>query len=341
MPNLKTVAEQVGVSISTVSNAYNKPDQLSSELRSRIFEAAAELGYAGPDAAARTLRSGKSWTIGLLMTERLSYGFSDPYAVQFLAGLTTACEARQIGVLLLPVVDDDSGKLRHPAIDAFATFGLGPDHPAAQAFLDRNIPFVGGTRLDEPKASWVAIDEAAAGARIGQHLSRLGHRNVAVVVSANCSSSYRRSEFATPADLEDLNSSDRFNGLAAAMPGASIQVFNSAPNSMDVGRLAGETLLDQQDRPTAIICLADVQALGVLEAMKVRGLVPGKDISLTGFDDIPAAAAAGLTTVHQPAFERGRLTGELLIDQERTDRQITLDTRLVVRSSTGPAPKSH
>ena len=83
----KTVAEAVGVSVATVSNAYNRPGQLSAELRARILATAEELGYAGPDAAARALRSGKTDAVGVLLTDRLSYAFSDPYAIGFLAGL--------------------------------------------------------------------------------------------------------------------------------------------------------------------------------------------------------------------------------------------------------------
>lgn len=78
---VKTLAAAVGVSPSTISNAYNRPDQLSVELRERILATAAELGFAGPDAAGRTLRVGRADAVGVLLTERLSYAFSDPYAV--------------------------------------------------------------------------------------------------------------------------------------------------------------------------------------------------------------------------------------------------------------------
>ena len=80
---IKTVAQAVGVSPSTVSNAYNKPGQLSAAMRERILAKAAELGYAGPDASARALRSGKAGAVGVLFTDKLAYAFSDPYAVLY------------------------------------------------------------------------------------------------------------------------------------------------------------------------------------------------------------------------------------------------------------------
>ena len=104
---VKTLAQLLGVSPSTVSNAYNRPDQLSEALRTRILAKAAEIGYAGPDAAARTLRSGRAGAVGVLLTERLSYAFSDPFAVGFLTGLSEVLENRGISILLLPLTMTD------------------------------------------------------------------------------------------------------------------------------------------------------------------------------------------------------------------------------------------
>src|ERR687895_1245056 len=81
---LKEVAEELGVAPSTVSNAYNRPDQLSAALRERVLEAARRLGYPGPDPLARGLRRGRAGAIGLVYDSRLSYAVRDPAAVAFL-----------------------------------------------------------------------------------------------------------------------------------------------------------------------------------------------------------------------------------------------------------------
>jgi DNA-binding LacI/PurR family transcriptional regulator len=99
---LQTIAEQLGVSRTTVSNAYNRPDQLAPELRERVLATAATLGYAGPDPAARRLRSGGREAIGLLFGESLTYTFSDPGAVSFLQGFAHATEEAGLPVLVLP-----------------------------------------------------------------------------------------------------------------------------------------------------------------------------------------------------------------------------------------------
>jgi len=99
---VKTLAAAVGVSPATISNAYNRPDQLSAELRDRILATAKELGYPGPDAAGRTLRMGRAEAVGVLLSERLSYAFSDPFAVEFLTGLSEVVEDGATGLMVAP-----------------------------------------------------------------------------------------------------------------------------------------------------------------------------------------------------------------------------------------------
>ena len=116
---------------------------------------------------------------------------------------------------------------------------------------------------------------------------------------------------------------------------------NAAGNDRASGAAAAELvdkLVDKlADGATAILATSDVLAIGVLDGLAARGLRAGRDMSVTGFDDIPEAAAAGLTTVRQPGVEQGRLVGELLLDGARA-RYRVLPTTLEVRSSTGPAP---
>ena len=100
---LQTLADALGVSRTTASNAFNRPDQLNPALRERVLALAAELGYAGPDPAGRALRSGRAGSIGVLLTERLSYAFGDPAAVSTLRGLAIEAEQAGISLALLPV----------------------------------------------------------------------------------------------------------------------------------------------------------------------------------------------------------------------------------------------
>ena len=186
-PTLQTVADRVGVSRSTVSNAYSRPDQLSPALRDRIFEAARELGYSGPDAAARSLRSGKAGAIGLLFTAALSYAFTDPYAVQFLRGLAETAERHGTNLLLVPIPGDDEEAavrtVRNAVVDGFCVYCVPAGHGALRAIRSRGLPLVSAEQPADadPTAMFVGIDERAAARAAAGHLARLGHRRVAIV----------------------------------------------------------------------------------------------------------------------------------------------------------------
>src|SRR5205085_5477849 len=102
----ETIARQLGVSKMTVSNAYNRPDQLSPALRERVLQQARVIGYPGPNPLASTLRKGKTGTIGLTFDDPLTYAFTDPAAVVFMQGMAQECEQVGVGLLLVPGAPD-------------------------------------------------------------------------------------------------------------------------------------------------------------------------------------------------------------------------------------------
>src|SRR5919108_902503 len=127
MATLQTIADAVGVSRATVSNAYNHPERLSDSVRERVLAAAHELGYPGPDPAARRLRQRRAGAVGLVFTEALSYAFSDAAAVAFLDGLATRCEEREAPLLLLPLAPSGaaaSASVREAVVDALCAYSV-------------------------------------------------------------------------------------------------------------------------------------------------------------------------------------------------------------------------
>jgi DNA-binding LacI/PurR family transcriptional regulator len=123
--------------------------------------------------------------------------------------------------------------------------------------------------------------------------------------------------------------------VGAGVDWAQVPVGSSAESDVDTGYRAAATLLDRADRPTAIVCLSDVLALGVLRAAAERGIRVPQDLSVVGYDDIEAAGAAKLTTVFQPHAAKGEEAVRLLTDG---GDDVLLPTDLVVRASSGPAP---
>jgi len=135
---------------------------LSAE-RAQILSKADELGYAGPDAAARALRGGRAEAVGVLLTEQLSYAFSDPYAIEFLTGLSEIVEQQHISIVLMPLAlggdDPDMTAVRHANTDALITLRLAENQPAIMIVKARGVRLVNAHASTEPASTWVAIDD--------------------------------------------------------------------------------------------------------------------------------------------------------------------------------------
>jgi DNA-binding LacI/PurR family transcriptional regulator len=350
-PTLKSVAAAAGVSTAQVSYAFNRPDRLSAQARRHILEVARQQGYAGPDATARSLRTGRAGAIGVIFTVDLSYAFSDPYVLAMLGGLAEITAPTRTAMVLLPfdlTTAEDKAKAKADAdavrqgvaavhravIDGAVADGLPDDHPAVRALADRQIPLVQSSATATGRC--VVIDDRGAGREIGRHLAGLGHRDVTVVVAYPGPPGV-----AVPAVDEDRlypYSALRLAGLRDVF-GPGTRVVSGGRNAPESGRVAADLILAAPDRPTAVAADSDVLAAGVLDVLTARGVRPGRDISVTGFDDAPAALPADLTTIRQPVRDRGRLMGRMLLDPSFTERRVVLPTELVVRASTGPASR--
>jgi len=337
-PNIKTVAQAAGVSPASVSNAYNRPERLSHPVRERILAVAQDLGYAGPDPAAHSLRAGRAAAVGVLFSTGLSYAFSDPYCVELLHGVSLEAERARMSLVLMPIVphtaalDEEETRqsvaaVRRAVIDGAIVDGIEEHHPALAVLRARGIPLV--CSVEYPDALCVLVDDRAGGRLVGEHLATLGHRDVAVLVDAPAGT--RALEPANMFPYARL----RLDGIREGLgPEARVTVVVAGPNNVGSGREAAAELLAAERPPTAIAAVSDVVALGVLEAARGHG------VAVTGFDDIPAATAAGLTTVRQPILEKGRLMGRMLLDPDFTDRRVVLPLELVPRATSIPRERS-
>ena len=339
---LATVAEAVGVSRMTVSNAYNRPDQLSPELRERVLAAAEALGYSGPNPVASTLSRGKTGSIGLVVDYPLTVAFTDPATVQFLHGVAAGCEEEALGLSLVPRIEGGGAALIQKAlVDGFVLYCVSPSDSRMDAVRSRRLPYV---RIDfepEPGLLDVNIDDEGGARAVAEHLAALGHRRVGIAMPHDVPWGY-----GPDADHAAFNhvASSRLAGWRAGLEAAGVDwstvpVAGGPGKMRDTGRVAGGRLLDRAERPTAIIALSDMLAIGVLEAAAERGIAVPGELSVAGFDDVPEAATAAppLTTVHQPHRSKGSEAVRLLVEAPDTE-SVVLPTELVVRASTAPAP---
>lgn len=347
---LQTIADRLGVSRTTVSNAYGRPDQLAPELRDRILAAADELGYCGPDPVARTLRRGKSGAFALLMTESLGYAVTDPAAVLLLEGIAAVFDQEGHSLLILPAAQGREATLesaRTAVVDGCIAYTAAEDDPRLDLLLRRRLPIVVVDGPDREGVAFVGVDNWRGAEQIAAHVAAQGHRNIAVISFPLAEDDWagfvdpERQSAATFQVSRERLLGFRDGWTAAGHDWSRVPVFECRVNEPELGAKAASVLLSQPPRPSALLCFSDQLAIGAIAEAKRQGLsIPG-DVSVTGYDDIPAAGMSDppLTTVRQPLREKGTAAAQLLLagwEQGQPPRRM-LTTNLMVRASTGPA----
>ncbi len=250
-----------------------------------------------------------------------------------------------MALLLLPAPRDPS-VITSAAVDGFVVYCLPADSEALGAVTARGLPYVLVEQAGGGDAPRVDIDDRAGAREAAAHLLSLGHERVGVLSleltlprrrGAVTARRERDATFVPP--LNRLAGYREAVTAAGLTPSRVLRVVEARNNTPGEGELLALELLRAPDAPTALLCMSDQLALGALEAARTLGLsVPG-GLSVVGFDDVPAAAVAGLTTVHQPTVEKGRLAGSLLLarlaGEEPSAPPALLPTRLVLRRTTG------
>jgi DNA-binding LacI/PurR family transcriptional regulator len=330
---LATIAEELGVSRMTVSNAYNRPEKLSAELRERVLATAKRLGYSGPDPVAATLRRGHVGALGLLFDEPLPYAFSDPAAVLFFEGIAAVCERARVGLVLVPSrygKPAETDLTRTALVDGFIGYTDIADDGRLDLVEERGLPLVIVDGPPRESAGWVGIDDRGAARVAAEHLLERGHRNIGIVALPLSPDGYEG-----PVDLERQAAGrywctvERLAGIragfeAAGLDWSAVPIEERAPHGRDAGRRAAAALLDRSDRPTALLAMSDELAIGALQV--------SPDVSVIGFDDTPAAAEAQLTTIAQPLREKGEVAARMLLEPDALPARVVLPTHLVERA---------
>lgn len=348
---LQTIADRVGVSRMTVSNAFSRPNQLSADLRDRILAVAEQLGYVGPDPTARALASGTAGSVGLVLSDTLRYALTDEVAVAFLAAI--ADELTPTGRALTLLTTTEKGGFvpaRDVALDGALMYSCDPHARALDWLRKRRLPLVLVDQSPVTGIPSINIDDRGGAAAAARHLVEQGHRRIAIVTTGVAG---EYGVLSTVPTREVANTErDRLAGWTEPLERAGISpVIVRLPHgdAHDSGMQAAEQLAALDPRPTGVLCFSDALASGVLAGLERAGLDVPADVSVVGFDDSPLASRTrpALTTVRQDVNAKGReAAGALLtaIEQAKTGsatraRHLALPTELVVRESTGPAPE--
>ena len=325
---LASLAQELNVSRTTVSNAYNRPDQLSEELRMRVLDTAKRLGYPGPDPVARSLRTRKAGAIGLLLTEELAFAVRDPAAAQFLSGLAEACGAQESGLTLIPAseVGDPSraaNVVHQASVDGFVIYSVAEEDPYLEAVVARNMPMV---VVDQPAdlegIPTVSIDDYVAMKMLADHIFDLGHKRLAILsIRLN---PVRHNGTVSAEDARAARMHVQASRISAVLDSAAehgidaddVVIFESFENNYASGGLATAEVLKAHPEITALLCTSDVLAMGAMQYAHNEGISVPAELTITGFDGIPEAIERKFTTVVQPSERKGLRAGELLFASE-------------------------
>lgn len=345
MPNLGNprvrlaeVAERAGVSTMTASYAYSRPERVSAASRDRVFAAARELGYAGPDPSARSLRRGKAGAIGVVLGEHLTYAFVDPQAAAFLAGVAEVCATAGDGMMILPVADStqDVSRITAAAVDGFVLWTTFDDSPVVQAALATGRPVVvhGGPATEG--ATLVGIDNRAAARAVGRVV--FSHAKYPAVLSFPMTGK-RETYIATGPDPEQATfpvTRDRLLGYRDAVEDlgldwAGVRIAICAANSAAEAKTQTHELVSGGD-VDAIAAMSDELASGVLRSLHEQRMTVPDEVAVSGWDDAQAALDNNITSVAQSMRDQGAACARAVLTGQRRDFQDAW--RVIHRSST-------
>lgn len=337
-PTLVEVALAAGVSRSTASNAFAHPERVRPEVRERVAAAARALGYAGPDPRGRLLRSGKVHALGLRAVAGLGVAdaLRNPVYRQFLEGVGEICDEAGANLMIFP--DRPRSGVDSALVDGLILSRVEQIAELESARL-RRMPLVVVDVDAGPEVSSVRVDARAGARAAAQHLLDLGHRRFAILsfLRAFGPPVYHPPGRARPPEAAGMpTDQEKLAGYAEALAEAGIDI-DSVPLVQAHFRdpAAAAMLLDLAPAATAILSMAVMQGLAIVAEARARGRETPRDLSVVGFNDIPAAADAGLTTVDGRTMEKGRVAARLVLEGGGVRRAL-LPTTLIVRGSTAP-----
>lgn len=336
MPTIKDVAREAGVSIATVSYVLNKKDTfVSKDTRRTVLEAIERIGYT-PNVTARNLKASRTKLIGYAWHE-VPYDQVNPVLDRFTYYLAQAAEAAGYHVLTFTHPTDDplpvyNDLIRTQRVDAFVLAGTVRDDARIRFLKEAEFPFVsfGRSNLDWD-FPWVDTDGQQGVREATEYLISLGHTRIGMAAWPE----------------ESISGGFRVQGYLDALDAAGIpfqpEYLVRGEHSEQAGRDALNYWysLPADKRPTAMVAITDLVAIGIINEAERCGLVVGHDLSVVGYDDVPMSQylRPALTTVQQPILEIGQAMVQLLETVLRQDvlpeQHMLIPPRLIVRDSCG------
>lgn len=319
-----------GVSRATVSRVVNQIGTVNPQIRSRVWQVIEEMGYQ-PNAAARSLVSNRSNIIGIVIPQRVSTVFAEPFFSSLLEGIADRARDHR-HFLMLSMISTESEEdfyrqaLRSQMLDGVIISSASLHDPLVDRLVNSDFPFVViGQVPDRSEVSFVDVDNRQAATIATHHLIAQGRRHIATITGP----------FYTIPGLE------RLQGYQQALQEAGLPSPDDLVEVGDFTEASGYKAMQKllAAKPDALFAASDLMAFGALRVLRQNGLHVPEDIAIVGFDDSALAALADppLTSIRQPVYEMGKTAVDQLVlhieDSSQTAIRTVLATQLVVRQS--------
>lgn len=330
---LEDIGRLAGVSRSTVSRVINH-QSVSPEVRERVQEVIERTGYT-PNVAARSLVSGRSGVIGLVIPSRVHSLFEDPYFSMLIQGISTASNlaGNTLSLFLFQNAEEESALYPRVVtsgfVDGLIFTATRMGDPLLARVADDNVPIVIIGRPDIDGISYVDVDNRGGGLRAATHLCGLGYERIGILGAPPN----------TTAGVDRLNGF--MEGLAVCGAPLHTRLRVDGDFSEEGGYQAMLELLPHH--PDAVFVASDTMAMGALRALRERNVLVPNEVAIVGFDGAPASAKSvpALSTIRQPVTETGsravHVLNDLITGKVEGPTIEILPVELVVRESCGAA----
>jgi len=334
---MRDVAREAGVSVNTVSRALSGKPDVSPNTRARILKIAERLGYR-PNRLARGLRSNKTFTIGVVVTD-----IANPFFGALVKGVEEAARKSNYSIILQDTDEDYEREkeaiqvMLAERVDGLLITPVQTKTETIEELKEAGLPFVLlGRYFDDLETDYVVTDDVQGGYLATEHLIKLGHKRIAMINGP----------------LHISSAKERFEGYKRALAHHGVELDESLVSAgaitMEDGYQAAQALFQRRKRPTAVFCYSDFVAFGVIKAIREYGLRIPDDVAIVGYDDVDFSSYIDvpLTTVRIFKEELGKQAVVLLLEKVQDEvingkndarrGRLKLDVSLIIRESTCP-----
>jgi LacI family transcriptional regulator/LacI family purine nucleotide synthesis repressor len=332
MLTIKDIARKAEVSVATVSKVMNGYDDIGEVTKAKVLKIIKENNYR-PNANAQSLRTNKSFLVGLFFKDHQDSGVKHPFFRGIISGLEERLLENNYDMILFSANWEDQfsylEKCQFRNVDGAILMGMPKDDSKLPELLNAKIPSVFiDLDISDDKASYIISDNEEGARKAVRHLVELGHKKIAIIEGEQIT----------------IPTQKRLAGYKAELKAQNLKVRDEwiiqGRFSVDGGFKAMEEILALKERPTAIFCMGDEIAVGAMQAIKEAGLKVPDDFSIVGFDDIEISQYLNpaLTTIRQKKGEMGTEAAKMVLEminppEEKVEPEI-IETELILRDST-------